>query len=253
MERLMAAQGSRGGQENNYMLEMIKKSKKVFEINPKHPLIIGLLSRVPLSTDETDTELSQILRTLWDTSLVRSGFNVADTNSYFERIENLLRKSVGVDQDEKIEVGEIKPAPEVEVGPTDGRSKEEIEESLKDKDGDGSEEEKNEEWKDWSKVKEELKNKKTDHDESKEKKDKKDQVVDEKKAVSEDDDILDVLDDDSSSTPSSSSSSDPKETLEGMKEQMEKLEEMMKTLKDGSGKDGMPDFEELMKGFKDEL
>ncbi|KAG0149462.1 hypothetical protein CROQUDRAFT_653531 [Cronartium quercuum f. sp. fusiforme G11] len=252
MERLMAAQGSRAGQDNNFMMEMMKKAKKVFEINPKHPLIAGLLSRVP-SDQETDAELSRVLRTLWDTALVRSGFNVADTNAYFERIELLLRKSVGVDETEQVEVGEIKPAPPVEVGPTDGRTKEDVEANKVEVNSEGEKvEAKDASWEDWSKVKENLKAKATE--EAKESK--KEPVTEEKEEVAaekksdEDEEVMNVLDD------FSEDGDDSNPSMEGMRDQMEKLEEMMKNLKGGGeGEGGMPDLKQMMRdmGIKDEL
>lgn len=167
MERLMAAQSQQNGGDQNFMLDFLKKAKKTFEINPKHPLIQGLLEKVE-EAGEDDLilldEMKHVIRVLWDTSLVRSGFTVADTNTYFERIELLLRKSVGVDESEKVNVGEIKPAPPVEEGPVDPRPKN-PEETTGDAgkvqiNSDGTTQkvdESQQDWKDWSKVKEELK------------------------------------------------------------------------------------------------
>lgn len=163
MERLMAAQSQQKGAEgSNFMLDFIKKAKKTFEINPKHPLIQGLLTRVESVEEDNKTEkeeLSQVIRVLWDTSLVRSGFTVPDTNSYFDKIELLLRKFVGVDVSEKIQVGEIKPAPSVEEGPLDPRSK--SDEKLDGK-SDGAK------WEDWSKIKDQVKDKVLKEDKEKE-------------------------------------------------------------------------------------
>ncbi|PLW24357.1 hypothetical protein PCASD_06561 [Puccinia coronata f. sp. avenae] len=169
MERLMAAQNQqKGGEGSNFIMDYMKKAKKTFEINPKHPLIQGLLSRVEEAGEESaneNEELKQVARVLWDTSLVRSGFTVPDTNSYFDQIEFLLRKSLGVDEHEKIEVGEIKPAPAVEEGPFNplaSEKNESEEEKPVQINSDGTtqkSEPNNQEWAEWSKVKDQVKEK----------------------------------------------------------------------------------------------
>jgi heat shock protein beta len=77
MQRIMAAQAEA---ENDPMYDMMKNLPKVLEINPKSPLIEGMLERV-LDLDEGDVdekELVEAVRVLFDTTLVRSGFSVAD-------------------------------------------------------------------------------------------------------------------------------------------------------------------------------
>lgn len=165
----MAAQTQQKGAEgSNFMMDFIKKAKKTFEINPKHPLIQGLLTRVEEAGEDSaseNDELKQVVRVLWDTSLVRSGFTVPDTNSYFDQIELLLRKSLGVDEHEKIEVGEIKPAPAVEEGPLDPRAGEKRgsdEDTPVQINSDGStqkSQQDKQDWAEWSKVKDQLKDK----------------------------------------------------------------------------------------------
>lgn len=124
MERLIASQNQGTGE--NFMTAFAKLQKKTFEINPKHPLIEALLSKVealPPSEEEgqefgvnESDGLKESLQVLWLTALVKSGFTVPDPNIYFEQIETILRRSLGVDQDAKAEV-DVKPAPEVEQGP----------------------------------------------------------------------------------------------------------------------------------------
>jgi heat shock protein beta len=84
MARIMAAQADA---ENDPMNEVMKNLPKNLEINPKSPLIEGLLERVMDLGDEVDdaesgskevAELRETVRVLFDTTLVRSGFSVAD-------------------------------------------------------------------------------------------------------------------------------------------------------------------------------
>ncbi|KAM0750396.1 heat shock protein Hsp90 [Meredithblackwellia eburnea MCA 4105] len=118
MERLMAAQNSAGG--DNFMTNFMKTQKRTFEINPKHPLIEGLLEKVEeVQGDEAgEAELNETIAVLWQTALVRSGFTVPDPNIYFSQVEALLRRSLGVSETAKARDAEdVKPAPPVETGP----------------------------------------------------------------------------------------------------------------------------------------
>lgn len=69
-----------------FMHEYAKK-QKFLEINPKSPLIEGLLRRVQtLPTEEegrdllAEEELNEVASVLVDGALVRSGFEVTDSN-----------------------------------------------------------------------------------------------------------------------------------------------------------------------------
>lgn len=79
MERLMAAQNNR---ESNMVLDFIRNAKRSFEINPRHPLIEGMLKKVEdVEGDfEANEELKETVSVLWDTALVKSGFTVKDTS-----------------------------------------------------------------------------------------------------------------------------------------------------------------------------
>ena len=68
------------------MHDMALKAK-VLEINPRSPLIEGLLRRIEeLATDlderdeSAETELNEVTSILIDSALVRSGFEVQDSN-----------------------------------------------------------------------------------------------------------------------------------------------------------------------------
>ncbi|KAK1923777.1 putative cation-transporting ATPase [Papiliotrema laurentii] len=115
MARIMAAQVDA---ENDPMFAMMKNLPRVLEINPKSPLIEGLLNRVLDLPDEDalDEDLSETVRVLVDTTLVRSGFSVADPTTYFERVEALLRRSLGVSLTAKADT-QVRPAPPTAHGP----------------------------------------------------------------------------------------------------------------------------------------
>jgi len=152
MERLMAAQNTRpdAGEtgQADFMTDFMRKAKRVLEINPRHPLIEGLLDKLIEDGDE-DEGLRDNVRVLWDTSLVRSGFTLKDTNTYFSRIESLLRRSLGVSEIAQVDTeGFIRPAPPVETGPVSNTPDEPIGgPDFVDDPG---------QWKDWKDVKAEL-------------------------------------------------------------------------------------------------
>ena len=62
----------------------IARKKKLLEINPRSPLIEGLLQRVNRLSSETspeaEAELKEVASILIDGALVRSGFQVADSS-----------------------------------------------------------------------------------------------------------------------------------------------------------------------------
>jgi heat shock protein beta len=85
IERFAGA-STKGQKQNDFMSDFAKK-QKILEINPKSPLIEGLLRRIeqlPTDEDERDLESEEELREvasiLIDGALVRSGFEVPDSN-----------------------------------------------------------------------------------------------------------------------------------------------------------------------------
>ncbi|KAJ7507789.1 heat shock protein Hsp90 [Mycena galericulata] len=124
VERMMSASNAKS-QQQPYMHEFAKKAK-VLEINPRSPLIEGLLRRVdqlPAEDEEPDTEaeeeLNEVASILIDGALVRSGFEVPDSNIFFTRVDRVLRRSLGVSETAPTDTT-VKPAPPVDPElPTD--------------------------------------------------------------------------------------------------------------------------------------
>ncbi|KAG7454372.1 hypothetical protein MATL_G00259030 [Megalops atlanticus] len=99
MERIMKAQAYQTGKDisTNYYASQ----KKTLEINPKHPLIKEMLKRV---TDEAEDQTAADLAVvLFETATLRSGYQLADTKAYGDRIERMLRLSMNVDLNEQVE------------------------------------------------------------------------------------------------------------------------------------------------------
>lgn len=70
--------------EANEYLHNFAKKQKLLEVNPRSPLIEGLLHRVEQLPDEEEgrdlEELKEVISILIDGALVRSGYQVADSN-----------------------------------------------------------------------------------------------------------------------------------------------------------------------------
>jgi len=118
MEKLLATQG-----QKNPMHDFARK-QRVLEVNPKSPLIEGLLKRVkalPSPDDleepdpEAEAELEEVLSILIDGALVRSGFEITNSNLFFERIDRALRRSLGVSETAQAP-SNVDPAPPVATG-----------------------------------------------------------------------------------------------------------------------------------------
>ncbi|XP_028810121.1 endoplasmin [Denticeps clupeoides] len=99
MERIMKAQAYQTGKDisTNYYASQ----KKTLEINPKHPLIKEMLKKVKAEPeDQTASDLAVVL---FETATLRSGFQLADTKAYGDRIERMLRLSMNIDLSEPVE------------------------------------------------------------------------------------------------------------------------------------------------------
>nr|XP_029521786.1 endoplasmin-like isoform X1 [Oncorhynchus nerka] len=99
MERIMKAQAYQTGKDisTNYYASQ----KKTLEINPKHPLIKEMLKRI--NNNAEDQTASDLAVVLFETATLRSGYQLADTKAYGDRIERMLRLSMNVDLNEEPE------------------------------------------------------------------------------------------------------------------------------------------------------
>nr|XP_056703677.1 endoplasmin [Euleptes europaea] len=99
MERIMKAQAYQTGKDisTNYYASQ----KKTFEINPRHPIIKDMLKRV--QENEDDQTVADLAVVLLETATLRSGYLLPDTKEYGDRIERMLRLSLNIDPEEKVE------------------------------------------------------------------------------------------------------------------------------------------------------
>merc|ERR1739846_272733 len=115
--------------QNKDQLSMMS-GRKTLEINPNHPVIADLLTKVKASKE--DAAALDTAAVLFQTALIESGYEIADPSALVNRVYRLMSKELGVDPDA--------PLKEVEVP-----EEEEAEEEDKDEGGDEAEEQDDEE------------------------------------------------------------------------------------------------------------
>merc|ERR1712048_1013585 len=117
-EKVMKAQAF----QNKDQISMMS-GRKTLEVNPNHPVIVDLLSKV--KGDKEDKAALDTAQVLFQTALIESGYEIADPSALVNRVYRLMSKELGVDPDA--------PLKEVEV--PEGEEEEEAEEED-DKDDD---------------------------------------------------------------------------------------------------------------------
>jgi heat shock protein beta len=96
MERIMRAQAHSHGQHDISM-----QSLKVFEINPRHPLIVKLLEGCPPDDDDGDFKVdSQIKDAAWilhEMALLNGGFPLSDPEAHTKRMMRFMKSQLDVE------------------------------------------------------------------------------------------------------------------------------------------------------------
>merc|ERR1712054_527305 len=114
--------------QNKDQLSMMS-GRKTLEINPNHPVVVDLLSKV--KADKEDKSAVDSAAVLFQTALIESGYEIADPSALVKRVYRLMSKELGVDPDA--------PLKEVEI-PDEEEAEEESEGGDEEKDGDADEE-----------------------------------------------------------------------------------------------------------------
>merc|ERR1712072_225137 len=128
-ERIMKAQAF----QNKEQISMMA-GRKTLEINPNHPVIVDLLSKV--KADKEDKGAIDTAQVLFQTSLIESGYEIADPSALVSRVYKLMSKELGVDPDA--------PLKEIEIPEEEEEAEEEDEESEEEEESDDDKTEKEE-------------------------------------------------------------------------------------------------------------
>lgn len=151
MERIMKAQAY--SKQDDSSSKFYAEQKKILEVNPRHPIVRELLSKIKsfeaattegedAEDDNAGEEISEeeqtvldMTRVLVDTARIRSGFQLADQVAFSQRLERMLRLSLGVGLD-----AEVEPEPEYPADPEPEEEEPEEEEEEDEGDADPEEE-----------------------------------------------------------------------------------------------------------------
>lgn len=118
MERIMKAQALRDSSTMGYMA-----AKKHLEINPDHPIIKSLKTKV--DADKNDKSVKDLVILLFETSLLSSGFSLDNPQTHAERIFRMIKMGLGIDEEEQQTSAqdEIKAASAEDVPPLEEASR----------------------------------------------------------------------------------------------------------------------------------
>ena len=131
MEKVMKSQAFADQSKFEFM-----KSKRMFEINPRHPMIVELNSRLA-EKPEGDEEITNMITSLYLSAVISAGYQLMpeDARDFGERVTRMVSTGLNVESDAEL-------APELEV---EDEPEEEEEEKKEEKKDDDSAEEKKEE------------------------------------------------------------------------------------------------------------
>merc|ERR1712242_493789 len=131
-EKVMKAQAF----QNKEQLGMMS-GRKTLEVNPNHPVVIDLLSKV--KADKEDPAAKDTAQVLFQTALIESGYELADASALVNRVYRLMSKELGVDPDAPLTEVEV-PEEEEEAEEDDEKEEEEEEEEETDEGSEGEKE-----------------------------------------------------------------------------------------------------------------
>jgi len=94
MERIMKAQALRDSSTSTYMA-----AKKTMEVNPTHPIILGLAAKA--STDRGEASTKDLIWMLYDTSLLVSGFSLDEPATFAHRLHRLMKIGLSLAEDDE--------------------------------------------------------------------------------------------------------------------------------------------------------
>merc|ERR1712012_377428 len=128
-EKVMKAQAFQNKEQIGMM-----SGRKTLEVNPNHPVVIDLLSKI--KADKEDAAAKDTAQVLFQTALIESGYELSDASALVNRVYRLMSKELGVDPDTPLTEVEVPEEEETE------EEEEEGEEGEEEEDKEGGDEEK---------------------------------------------------------------------------------------------------------------
>jgi heat shock protein 90kDa beta len=128
MERIMKAQAYNYGADLSQVNAM-----KVFELNPRHPLVLKLLDSVPVDDLDDKTVSSEIVDAAWmiyDMAMLNGGFSIPSPEEHAKRIVKSLQGALSIDS-LSLEP-EIHPPVEEDVPPEAAEEEENLDAGMDD-------------------------------------------------------------------------------------------------------------------------
>jgi len=107
-EKVMKAQSF----QNKDQVSMMS-GRKTLEVNPNHPVVVDLLSKV--KADKEDKASLDTAQVLFQTALIESGYEIADPSALVNRVYRLMSKELGVDPDAPLKEVEVPEGEEEEA------------------------------------------------------------------------------------------------------------------------------------------
>merc|ERR1719271_1940651 len=116
MEKVMKSQAFADQSKFEFM-----KSKRMFEVNPRHPMIVELNNRI--KDNAADEQTKDMVISLYLSGVIGAGYQLTpdDAQDFSERVGRMVTASLGVDADAEL-------APELEVTADEPEEEEEVEE-----------------------------------------------------------------------------------------------------------------------------
>merc|ERR1719460_3058747 len=125
MEKVMKSQAFADQSKFEFM-----KSKRMFEVNPRHPMIVELNSRC--KDEKTDETTKDMVTSLYLSAVVAAGYQLMpeDAQDFGERIGRMVTAGLGVEADAEL-------APELEVSSEDEEQEDDAEEASENESEEG--------------------------------------------------------------------------------------------------------------------
>merc|ERR1712007_364689 len=127
-EKIMKAQAF----QNKDQISMMS-GRKTLEINPNHPVVVDLLSKV--KADKEDKAALDTAQVLFQTALIESGFEIADPSALVNRVYRLMSKELGVDPEAPLSEVEVPEDTEEEAADEEEKDEGSDEEEEEEKSG----------------------------------------------------------------------------------------------------------------------